>query len=264
MPKIKANGIELYFELHGPPNADVLVLSNGILMSTASWAFQTPVLSKAYRLLLYDCRGQWQSDHPQGPYSMEQHADDLAALLDALGIARAHIGGVSYGAELNLIFGYKYPAKTRSLLIGSAVSQVDPTLRGIVEMWIQAAKRHDADLFYRATYPFNFSQAWIAANTQALEQAQARYRLLDLDAVVHLCQAFLSLNITDRLQRIKAPTLLMVGEEDNLKPRRYADIIASRIPQAEYVIVPRAGHAVMWEQAGVFNSLVLGFLAKQR
>src|SRR5512136_3074629 len=111
MPKIKANGIELYYELHGPETAPVLALSNGILMSTASWAFQTPIFSKHYRLLLYDCRGQGQSDHPAGPYSMELHADDLAALLDALGIARAHIGGISYGAEISVVFALRHPER---------------------------------------------------------------------------------------------------------------------------------------------------------
>ena len=104
MPRARANNIELYYELHGPEDANVLVLSNGVLMSTASWAFQTSVLSQQYRLLLYDCRGMWQSDHPPGPYSMALHADDLAALLDALGIKRAHIGGTSYGAEVSMVF----------------------------------------------------------------------------------------------------------------------------------------------------------------
>lgn len=261
MPKIKVNGIELYYEQHGwDKDADVLVLSNGVLMSTASWAFQTPVLSKHYRVLLYDCRGQWQSDHPKEPYSMELHADDLAALLDALGIARAHIGGISYGAEVSLVFALKYPALTKSLLLASTVSQVDPILRGTIQAWIQAAKRKDPELFFCVTYPTNFREEWIAANSQLLDQARTRYASLDFDAVVNLCEAFLKLNITAELHRIAAPTLLMVGEEDILKPRRYADIIAREIPRAEYVIVPRSGHALCWEQAGVFNSLVLGFL----
>ncbi len=263
MPRIHANGIELYYEWHGPENADVVVLSNGILMSTASWAFQVPALSKHYRLLLYDCRGQWQSEHPVGPYSMEQHADDLAALLDALQVPRAHIAGASYGAEISLIFGYKYPGKTRSIIAASAVSQVDPVLRGIGELWLEVARCKDANLFFHATYPFNFSGAWIAANAPALDQARARYKLLDFDAVANLCDAFLRLNITDQLKKIQAPTLVLVGKEDNLKPRRYAEIIAREIPQAEYAIIPHAGHAVMWEQAQTFNSLVLGFLGKQ-
>lgn len=262
MPKIKANGVELYYELHGPADAEVLVLSNGVLMSTASWAFQTPVFSRRYRLLLYDCRGQWQSEHPKSRYSMQAHADDLAALLEALAIPRAHIAGVSYGGEISLIFAYRYPELTQSLVISSVVSQVDSILRGIVENWIAAARSKDVELFYSATYPFNFSQEWIATNEQALAQARSRYKLLDFDAVVRLCEAFLQLNITSELYRIEAPTCLMVGEADILKPRRYADLIASKISQAEYVIIPRAGHAVMWEQAATFNSIVLGFLAQ--
>ncbi len=126
MPRISANGIQIYYELHGPQDADLLVLSNGVLMSTASWALQIPALSKKFRLLLYDCRGMWQSEHPPGPYTMELHADDLAALLDELGIAQAHIGGISYGAEIGMVFALKYPEKTRSLVLSSAVSQVDP------------------------------------------------------------------------------------------------------------------------------------------
>ncbi len=130
MPTVEANGVRLYYELHGPAEAEVLVLSNGVLMSTASWAFQTPVLSQQYRLLLYDCRGMWQSEHPAGPYSMEQHADDLAALLDALEIGQAHIGGTSYGAEVSMVFALNYPERTRSLIVTSAVSQFGPGVGG--------------------------------------------------------------------------------------------------------------------------------------
>lgn len=263
MPKLHANSIELYYELHGPTDADVLVLSNGVLMSTASWVYQLPVFSKQYRVLLYDCRGQWQSDHPHEPYSMELHADDLAALLDVLKIDKAHLAGISYGAELSLTFALKYPERARSLILSSTVSHVEPTLRSIIQMWIEAAKRKDVEMFYRVTYPFNFAEAWIVANPQLLAQARTRYESLDLDAVVNLCEAFLKLNITADLHRIKTPTLLMVGEQDSLKPRHYADIIAREMPHAEYVIVPGSGHALCWEKYQVFNSWVLGFLAKQ-
>ena len=105
MPTIQVNGVQLYYELHGS-GEDVLVLNNGIIASTATWAFQLPALTPHYRVLLYDMRGQGQSQkwQPGDPdYTWEQHADDLAALLDALGIERAHIGGISYGGELTLV-----------------------------------------------------------------------------------------------------------------------------------------------------------------
>jgi 3-oxoadipate enol-lactonase len=263
MPKIEANGIQLYYEQHGweKEDADVLVLSNGILMSTASWVYQTPVLSKHYRLLLYDCRGQWQSDHPAAPYTMDAHAGDLAALLDALDIDRAHIVGISYGGEISLVFARKHPGRTRSLIVSSVVSQIDPILHGITQSWIAAAQAKDPEMFYRVTYPVNFSEAWIAANRPALDAARARYATLDFDALLGLLWCFSKLNITADLHHIQAPTLVIVGEEDALKPRRYAEMVARQIPDAELAVVPHAGHAVIWERPKLFNTLVLGFLA---
>ncbi len=264
MPTIQANGIQLYFEQHGWDNpGDVLVLSNGILMSTASWAYQTPVLSRHCRLLLYDCRGMWQSEHPPGPYTMEQHADDLAALLQVLGVETAHIGGISYGAEVSMVFALRYPERTRSLILSSAVSQVDPLLRGMMDGWISAVRAKDADMLFEVTLPVNFSERWIAANPAPLQAARQRYRNLDMDAFLELLLSFSQLDITADLHRIGAPALVMVGEEDILKPRKYAEIIAAQIPNSEFVVIPHAGHAVLWEQASVFNSLILGFIAKQ-
>jgi 3-oxoadipate enol-lactonase len=239
-----------------------VVLSNGVLMSTASWAFQTPALSRRYRLLLYDCRGMWQSEHPPGPYSMEMHADDLASLLDALDISTAHIGGTSYGAEISMIFALKYPQRTRSLLVNSAVSHVEPLLHGFIEMWNGAAQAHDAERLFHAVYPLTFSDAWIAANQDMLDQARERYKLLDFDAFSALLMSFSQLNITADLPKIAAPTLVVAGEEDILKPRHYSEIIANEIPNAEFAVIPDAGHAALWEKSETFNTLLLGFLAK--
>jgi 3-oxoadipate enol-lactonase len=262
MPRAKVNGIELYYELHGPEDGDVLVLSNGVLMSTASWAFQTSVLAKHHHLLLYDCRGMWQSEHPPGPYTMALHADDLAGLLDSLGIDRAHIGGTSYGAEVSMVFALKYPERTRSLVVTSAVSQVDPLLRGMIDTWVAAAHARDPDLLFQVVYPLTFSEDWISANQETLDLARERYKLLDFAAFLQLLLCFAKLDITADLHRIAAPTLVFVGELDLIKPRKYSEIIAREIPGAEFALIPEAGHAALWERAGIFNSLILGFLAQ--
>jgi pimeloyl-ACP methyl ester carboxylesterase len=107
-----------------------------------------------------------------------------------------------------------------------------------------------------------FSEAWIADNQEALTLARERYELLDMDAFLELLRCFSRLDLTAKLHKIAAPALVVVGEEDALKPRKYAEIMAAEIPNAEYALIPHAGHAAMWEQAGVFNSLILGFLAK--
>jgi 3-oxoadipate enol-lactonase len=247
--------------LYGPESADVLVLSNGILMSTATWALQAPVLARRHRVLLYDCRGMWQSDHPAGPYSMDLHADDLAALLDALGIERAHIAGISYGGELSMAFALKYPARIRSLIVSSSVSQIDPLLRAWGNAWLAAARLHDPEMLFAVTCPLNFSEAYIAANPAAMAAARQRYGLLDMDAFLELMLAFSRLDLTGRLKEITAPTLVIVGEDDLLKPRRYSETIAREIPGACLATVPHAGHAVCLEKPDLFNSLLLGFLA---
>ena len=262
MPLIEANGIELYYELHGPPEGEVLALSNGVLMSTASWGLQTGVLSRAYRLLLYDCRGMWRSQHPPGPYSMDLHADDLAALLDVLQIERAHLGGISYGGEVSLAFALKYPERARSLIISSAVSHADAVLHGLIDTWIEAARAGDALRLFEVSYMLNFSAEYIERNRAAVENAAQRYQDLDLPAALELFECFKRMNLTADLHRIQAPTLVMVGEEDILKPRRYSEIIASRIPGAQLVVVPGAGHALCLEKPVIFNALVLGFLAQ--
>lgn len=263
MARLRVNDVDLYYELHGPEEADVLVLSNGILMSTASWAFQTPILSQHYRLLLYDCRGMWQSEHPSGWYTMEQHADDLAGLLDGLGIERAHIGGISYGGELSLVFALRYPERTRSLIVADAVSHVAPWLRIVVEGWMGAARTRDAQTFFNATVPWNFSPEFVRMHPDLMAQALERYAQLDYEAVIRLCECFLAFDVADRLGEIKAPTCVIVGDRDILKGQEYAKEIVRGIPNAQLHIIAGAGHATCWERSEVFNTIVLGFLAKQ-
>lgn len=262
MPKAAVNGIDLYYELHGPENAEVVVLSNGVLMSTASWAFQTAALAKKFRVLLYDCRGMWKSDHPEGRYSMEMHADDLVGLLDALSIEKAHIAGISYGSEVSMVFALKYPTRTQSLVLADGVSQIDALLKGQCESWVTAAKAKDADLLFEVTYPLNFSDAWIAAHRPALAAALNRYHQLDFDGFLRLMDSFLELDITAELHKITAPTLVIVAENDILKSRKYSEILVREIPGAEFAIIPYGGHAVCLEQPGVFNTLLMGFFAK--
>ena len=264
MTTVQVNGVKLYYEFHGPEDAPVLVLNNGIIMNAAtSWVYQTKTLSKQYRLLQYDCRGQGQSDHPENPYSMEAHADDLSALMDTLNIETAHIAGISYGGEVAQAFSLKYPDKVRSLVLMDTVSEVTIELRLIIQSWVDALKTGDALAFFNVTVPWNFSPEFIANNTALLEDAKKRYALLDFPAIIRLCNAFLAVNFTKRLGEIKVPTCIMVGELDLLKGVRYAEILKENISHAEYHILMGAGHASCWERPQEFNSIILGFLTKQ-
>ncbi len=264
MPTIHTNGVRLYYESHGSENAPPLILNNGILMNAAnSWAFQTKTLSKYYRVIQYDCRGQGQSDHPAHPYSMEEHARDIDGLMSELGIQRAHILGISYGGEIAQTFAAGYPGRVWSLVLADTVSEVGPELRLVVEGWRRSALGGDAAGLHEATVPWNFSARFIAQHPQMIADSRERYRHLDMAAVARLCDAFLQVDITHRLKEINVPTCILVGEEDKLKGRAYSEILHRHIMHSEFHILPGAGHASCWEKAEEFNSIVLGFLAKQ-
>lgn len=264
MPKVLINDINIYYELHGPKDAPVLVLNNGLIMNAStSWVFQTKALSQHYRLLQYDCRGQGESDHPPQPFSMDIHADDLAVLLDALNIAQAHIAGISYGGEVAQAFALKYPHKTRSLILIDTVSEIGAELRLIIESWVDALKANDPLAFFRATVPWNFSQEFIAQNEALLEDAKQRYKQLDFPAIIKLCQSFFNVDFTEKLSTIELPACIVVGELDLIKGLPYARILKNALPHAELHILEGAGHASCWERPQEFNSIILGFLAKQ-
>lgn len=262
MPRITVNSIDLYYELSGPEDAPVLVLSNGIMMGTASWAYQKAVLERHLRVLLYDCRGMWQSDHPEGPYSMQLHADDLAGLLDSLEIDKAHIAGISYGAEISMVFALSYPQKTKSLVVIDGVSEIHPLLRAQTYPWLMAAEREDPELLLKTSYHMNFAEEWIRANQASINASVDRYAQLDMKALTWLMKAFYELDITQQLSKITAPALVIAGEADLIKGREYARIIADQISSSELVMVPGSGHALCIEKPAILNTLLLGFVTK--
>lgn len=263
MPKIDINQTRLYYQLHGPPDRPVLVLNNGIIMNAAtSWIHQLDTLAAHYRVLTYDCRGQGQSDHPPGPYTMEGHAADLAELFNALEIDRAHIAGISYGGEVAQAFALHYPERTRTLILADTVSEAGPELEIIIRGWMDALRSGDPDAFFQATVPWNFSPAFIREHPALLEDARKRYADLDFPAVIRLCECFLNFHFTPRLPEITVPACILVGEMDLLKGPAYAKILQEQLPRAELHLLPGAGHATCWERPEEFNTIILGFLAK--
>jgi 3-oxoadipate enol-lactonase len=263
MPHISVNHVELYYEFFGPESGEPLILNNGIFMSTASWAFQLPELAKRYRVLAYDMRGQGRSAHPASEYSLpEAHAQDLVALMDALGIAKAHMVGTSYGGELNLVMGICYPGRCHTLTIITSVSHSDPLAAAMVERWRRAALLGDGPLFFRLICADIYSEPYLAGHPDLAAQAELRYALLDLPAAVRLIESFQRFNVAADLPKITAPTCVVSAELDLLKPRRYGEIIHRAIPGSEFHLIPNAGHVVVLEKAAEVNTIILGFLAK--
>jgi len=244
MERKSLNGTELAYEL-APGEGETVILLNGIGMSIAHWKPFVAVLAPARRVLAHDFRGQLLSAKPIGLYSLRQHAEDLAALMDELDIARAHVVGTSYGSEVGLVFARLYPGRALSLSVIDGVSEADPVLRAAVEAW-KAAALADPVAFFRALKPWTYSASYLASHGELLEAREKAVAGLPREyfmAFAALCDAFLAIDETPHLGEIHCPTLVLVGERDILKHRDYAEIIARGIPGARPEVLPGLGYA---------------------
>jgi 3-oxoadipate enol-lactonase len=125
-----------------------------------------------------------------------------------------------------------------------------------------AAWKNDPELLLNTSYHMNFGEEWIKENQAFINTSVERYAALDMAAFSRLMEAFYKLDITERLPEIKVPTLVVAGEDDLIKGRAYAEIIAKNIPQSEYLLVPGSGHALCLDKPAELNSLILGFVMK--
>jgi pimeloyl-ACP methyl ester carboxylesterase len=251
------------YEFIGEGN-QTIVLLNGIAMSIGHWTPIVDSLSSDYRCLLHDFRGQLLSDKPPGPYSLEQHADDVAGLLDAVGIESAHILGTSYGAEVGMIMAYRHPDRVRSLVVVDGASETSPVLCAAVHAW-RAAALGDPVVFYRTMIPWNYSTGYLNLHIDELRDRESRVAELPREyfvAFAELCDAFLNIEITPHLEEIDCPTLVVVGERDILKPRRFSEIIHSRIEGSVLTVIEGAGHAVVVEQPAKVSALAKEFFRR--
>jgi len=259
--RAKVNGTELAYELEGG-RGEAVVLLNGIGMSIAHWKAFGAALAPARSVLTHDFRGQLLSARPAGPYSLELHARDLAALMDAAGIRRAHVVGSSYGSEVGLVFARSFPERTLSLAVIDGVSEADPVLRAAVGAW-KAAALADPVAFYRSLLPWTYSAPYLASHGEQLAAREKAVAGLPRDyftAFAALCDAFLEIDETPRLGEIRCPTLVLVGERDILKHRGYAEIMARGISGSRLEVLPGLGHAAAIEDPGAVLARLVPFL----
>ena len=262
MPTRLLNGVRIHYDIVG--EGEPLVFLNGVMMTTQSWVLQTSVFRRQYSCVLHDFRGQLLSEKPDQSWTLEDHVDDLRALLDHLELASCHVVGTSYGGEVGLLFALAYPDRVKSLSMISSVSEVGPELDRVVAVWSETALESPDDL-YRVSAPSNFSPQFVENNRQVIEQGETRIRACPPEFFIGfagLVDAFRKLDVSARLDRIACPTLVLVGELDALKEPRYSRLMADRIPGAEFLMVPGAGHAVIIEKPAEVNTAIMGFLAK--
>jgi pimeloyl-ACP methyl ester carboxylesterase len=264
---VRTNGQELYFEVHGdgPP----LVLVMGIGYDSSLWTLQqVPVLSTRFRVVLLDNRDAGRSSGADQPYTIADMADDVAGLLDALGIHRTHLLGLSMGSMIGMEFALRHADRLdRLVLAGPAAaparSAVDPIA---IWTWVKA-NDPSGQAFGGQQFTWLFSSAFLR-NPQAVQETiellASNPNPLDPQAYDRQAQAYLRFDALDRLGGIKVPTLVVVGEQDLLTPPWVTREVADGIPGARFEIVTGDGssHVMPLERPDEFNQLVMNFLVE--
>ncbi|MGH7256430.1 MAG: alpha/beta fold hydrolase [Nitrospirales bacterium] len=258
MPLQALEDVTLHYEVAGagPP----VVLINALTMDAAGWRTEVQALATRYTVLTYDCRGQGRSGKPDQDYSIEAHADDLHRLVITLGFRRLHVVGLSLGGMIAQAFAAKYPAQTAGLVLASTTAHVEPMLERFLTAWIRVLEVGGGELAFEAAEPMLFSEWYLRAHPDVLKGLRAAVGRLPVTALQRLARGALRHDLVDRLGTLRAPTLVLVGEEDLLTPLRHAQALAGQIPGARLVVVPACGHVIPMERPALFNETVVQFL----
>ena len=259
------DGAKIYYEVHGE-GAPIIFL-NGIMMSTVSWAYFTPIISKKFQLILMDFRDQGQSSRMHEEYDLDIHAGDVLALVDELNLEKAHLLGLSYGGQVALKFALAYQDRLGSLILSNTNNYITNHLREIGKAWEVAAELNDGEKFFQLAIPFIYSHHFYA---RALDQLHARQEMFKGMLTKEWFEAFIRLSRSTRnfrvspeeLEKITVPTLLIGAEDDIIAPAELMGNMHKKINGSEFVVIPAAGHGAFLEKAGEFLTLVLGFLTK--
>lgn len=266
MPTADVNGTSLYYEDQG--SGEPLLLIMGFSAHSGQWLMQTPVLAQHYRVITFDNRGVGRSAVPPGPYTTRQMADDAAALLNHLGIARAQVIGWSMGGMIAQELALAYPHQVSRLVLLASLARAAAYATAWLDFTINAFHAGQ-DAAGRALYmmPWLFTPAFMTQ--PELVEAGLQQTLADpfppepagIAAQGAACRHHILGDALERLPGITAPTLVLVGAEDILTPVAYSRAMAERIPGALLQVLDRGGHGVPLEYPEVVNEALLAFLA---
>ena len=258
MPHATSNGVRIYWEEHGAGIPVLLIM--GLSFTHEMWYRVLPDLRNRCRVILFDNRGVGRSDAPSGLYSMRQMARDAAAVLDAAGVAAAHVIGASMGGMIAQEFALQFPQRASSLLLactsfGGVLARWPDFVRPKGLRW-GAAYRREREL---SLIPLLYSSSTPLSKIEEDLEVQCRSRLSYRGFLGQL-SGILVWSSYWRLPSIRVPTVVIHGDRDRLIPPANGRTVAARIPNARFRLIEQAGHMITTDQPEVCNRLVAEFL----
>lgn len=265
MPTYHYKAHPVYYELAGPAAAPTLVFINGLTQATRHWAgYRDYFNARGFRVLTYDLLGQGDSAKPILGLDFDDNVEVLAGLLDALGIERAYVGGISFGGVIVLKFGTRYPDRCAGLIPMSTFSEMDSQLMRIGVNLHQGLSRVGFEYLIDLFTTYNFSEHWIERNMEAIPGLKrASSSINDLYAIQNLMESIANFRpFTQDLARIHCPTLILNGEYDSLTPRRSHELLRQRIANSRLVLLQHVYHAFTLEIPEITCRVLEGFLTE--
>jgi 3-oxoadipate enol-lactonase/4-carboxymuconolactone decarboxylase len=262
MPLIKVNGVELNYELSGPTGAPVVAFSNSLGTTMAMWDALVPALRGRYRVLRYDTRGHGRSQVVDQPFSIDDLAADLVRLLDGLGIAKAHVVGLSLGGMTGQALASRYPERVISLTL-MATSAYMPTQAS----WDERAalvRAQGTSAIVEATLGRWFTPDYPNQAPERVSPVRGAFIGIDPVGYALCCNAIGRMDLRPVINRISAPTLVIAGVHDPATPVAMAEEIRSGIAGAEMIVLPRAAHLLAVERAESVGTYLISFLERHR
>ncbi len=260
MPLIDAAGTSLFYDLTGPDDAPVVAFSNSLGATAEMWDMQAAALASRMRVLRYDTRGHGRSPLRPGPVSVDDLADDWAALLDALGIASAHIVGLSLGGMTAQSLAVRHPAKVRSLTLMATGPYLPPP-----ENWNARAATVRAEGLHAivdAVLARWFTPAHLASASSRVDFYRRKFLDNSAEGYALCCEAIRDADLRPVLGRIAAPTLVVAGADDPVTPVAMAQDLRVAIPGADVAVVPRSSHLLAIEQHAAVTDLLVSFFER--
>ncbi|MGI8925161.1 MAG: alpha/beta fold hydrolase [Tepidiformaceae bacterium] len=262
MPTAPIRDLIMYYEEQG--SGDPLVLIMGLGGDLQAWALQVPQLSRHFRVITFDNRGAGRTSAPDRPCSIAGMAEDVAALMDHLGIAKAHVLGFSMGGYIAQEFALAYPKRLDRLILLATAPDIDGYGRAVVKNWIDVRRSSmSREQVVRLTSTWLYSAELLDDEARyersVLNSLNNPYAQQD-HAFIRQAQAVLAFDARERLSAIQAPTLVVAGREDILVPPRNSARLAKLIPNATLLELSGA-HLGCIEFPAEYNQAFLEHLA---
>ena len=260
MPTVTVNGVDLFYELSGPKGLPTVAFSNSLGSTIEMWDGIVAALDGQFRLLRYDTQGHGRSGSRDQSTTIDDLANDLAGLLEALDIAEAHIVGLSLGGMVAQAFGILHPAPTASLILMGTAAHLPPP-----DFWMQrAATVLDAgpEAVVDTIVPRWFTPGFQERDPAAVRRIRDFFLGSERHGYARCCEAIASMDLRERLKAIRAPTLVIVGADDPVAPLALGEDIRSRVPGAGLVIIPDCAHLISVEQPATAALHISAFLER--